>query len=319
MGVFGLKVVFLGSPEEVMEPLKAIISSTHDLVAVVSQPARPAGRKRKLLDPPIAEFAKQSGIKTLQPVKASDPEFLAELRELDCDVAITAAYGQILTDEFLAIPKRATINIHPSMLPAYRGATPVPAALLGGLTETGVSVLFTEKKLDAGNIIVQRTFQIPPEMKADVLTKALFQVGADLVLEAMTKLEDQSYLGEPQADNLATFCKKIKKNDGLCDWSLSAVEIERRFRAYFPWPGCFSFFSGQLIHLLDINASTEETDLAPGVFCFDKSADRQLRIGTGDGEIRVLVLKKAGGKPIDASSFWNGTKNLDGPYEFSNE
>jgi len=310
-----LNIVFLGSPAEVIEPLKAIMSSHHDLVAVVSQPARPAGRKRQLVDPPVAAFAKQSGIKTLQPSKASDPNFLNQFSALDCDVAITAAYGQILTEDFLAVPTRATINIHPSLLPAYRGATPVPAALLDGLSETGVSVLFTKKKLDAGNIICQESYKIPDAMKADELTATLFELSSTLVLDALTKLVDQTYQGDPQDDELATYCKKILKTDGVCDWSLSAVDIERRFKAYYPWPGCFSAFKEQTIQFLDLKTSQENRDLSPGSFVFDKALGK-IFVGTGRGTIELATLKKAGGKPMDAPSFWNGIKNIDGPHEF---
>ena len=149
-----MRIIFMGSPEEVIAPLKSLISlcegSEHELVAVVSQPAKPAGRKKKLTDPPLASFAKEAGLKVYQPVKARDPEFLNQLRDDQVDLIITATYGQILSEEFLSIPKRGTINIHPSLLPEYRGATPVQTALFDGLETTGVSILFTVRALDAG-------------------------------------------------------------------------------------------------------------------------------------------------------------------------
>jgi folate-dependent phosphoribosylglycinamide formyltransferase PurN len=159
-----MRLVYMGSPSEVIAPLESLIKhcqkSGDEVVAVVSQPAKPAGRKQTLTDPPVATFAKEQGLRCLQPIKASDPAFLEELKSLEVDVIITAAYGQILSNAFLAIPRRATINIHPSLLPAYRGAIPVPAALLDGLETTGVTVLFTVKALDAGNIILQKSFAI---------------------------------------------------------------------------------------------------------------------------------------------------------------
>lgn len=308
-----MRLIFLGSPESVLAPLRALIEQGaqhgHQLVGVVSQPAKPVGRKGVLTDPPIAAFAKAQHIPTLQPVKASDPDFLASLSALTPDVCITAAYGQILTDDFLKIPRRGTINIHPSLLPRYRGATPVPAALLDGLTESGVTILFTVRALDAGNIIVQERLAIAPEETAGELTTRFFMHGSAMLFAALDRLSEPMFTGEPQDDARITHCKKIKKNDGLIDWTRSAFEIVNRFRAFEPWPGSFTFQEGRR---LAVSAMTQELEpkasMPAGSVSYDK-AKAALRVGTGSAPVLISRLKPAGGKEIDAAAFWNGLKD----------
>ncbi len=311
-----MRLVYLGSPEEVIAPLKVLLADKdHEVVAVVSQPAKPMGRKSIPQDPPLAAFAKQEGLTVLQPEKASNPEFLATLKDLRPDVMITAAYGQILTDAFLAIPARGTINIHPSLLPVYRGATPVPAALLDGLMETGVTILFTVKKLDAGAIICQEKAAIEPDERADALTDRMFRLGGELLPKALDLLADKSFTGIQQDDAKVSLCRKIQKNDGQVLWTSSAKEIVNRFRAFHPWPGTFSFL-GELRVVLESMAMAQCANLQPGQFEFSKQ-EKVLFVGTGDGCIKVHSLKPAGSKSLDAASFWNGLKQRDGAVYFT--
>lgn len=244
-----MRLIFLGSPEAVLAPLETLQTQAkawgHELVGVVSQPARPTGRGQNLVDPPVALFAKANGIPVLQPEKASDPVFLQAFKDWSPDVAITAAYGQILSDAFLAIPKRATINIHPSLLPKYRGAIPVPAALMEGETTSGVTILFTVKKLDAGNLIVQAKTPIQPKETAGELTTRYFVLGATLLESALRKLADPSFAGDPQNEKLVTHCRKIEKQHGIIDWQLPAEDTFNRFRAFSPWPGSYTFLQGK--------------------------------------------------------------------------
>jgi methionyl-tRNA formyltransferase len=309
-----MKIIFMGSPEEVIYPLEAISKSPkHQLIAVVSQPSRPAGRGGKELDPPVAQWAKQNNVLCLQPPSAKADDFLEELRGLSPDVIVTAAYGQILSDEFLKIPRRATINIHPSKLPEYRGATPVPQALLNGHKSTALTILFTVKKLDAGNIILQKDFAIQPKETSGDLTKRLFLASSSMIIEAINLLEDPLFVGEPQNDQSATFCKKIAKESGEIDWSLPAESIFNRYRAHEPWPGTWSFLAGKRISITDM--SIEDSSIQaqskaplPGSIIFDK-AGRRLMVATSQGSLGILQLKPAGGKIMDAVSFWNGVKD----------
>ncbi len=313
----------MGSPQEVVAPLKELLAADGDfnLVAVVSQPARPVGRSGKLQDPPLAEFAKIHGILTLQPESARSPEFLDQLRALNVDVIVTAAYGQILSKKFLLIPKRATINIHPSLLPKYRGATPVPAALLQGEQKTGVSILFTVKELDAGPLICAEEFTIAPDETSGALTQRLFHLSGKLLLQALDELRDSQFSGQPQNDDAATYCGKIEKSDGAVQWGLPAAVTLNRYRAFHPWPGSYTFFNGKRVSLLDVQnvAALDPTVAAAlssavwssqeaGAFTFSKGA-KAIFVRCGEGFLAVTKLQSEGGKPVDAAAFWNGIKD----------
>jgi methionyl-tRNA formyltransferase len=310
------RIVFMGSPDEVVSPLKVldIEGPRHGLtlVAVVSQPARPVGRGSVLADPPVAVFAKRAGILCLQPESSKDPHFLEELRGLRPDIVVTAAYGQILSEEFLSIPRVATINIHPSRLPLYRGATPVPAALLDGLETTAVSILFTVKKLDAGNIILQKDFEVSPQETAGELTRRLFDASGPMLIDVLKNLAVNPGLrGEPQDDAKATFCRKIDKDMGAIRWYSAALQIVNRFRAFEPWPGTWSMFNDRRIAVtamkIHLGPNLKEK---PGEFYFDKPS-RALVARCGEGSVAILRLKPAGGKDMDAASFWNGVKDKE--------
>jgi methionyl-tRNA formyltransferase len=287
-------------------------SRKHSVVAVVSQPARKAGRGQSTIDPPLAGFAKQMGIATLQPESPRDPSFLSQLKDLEPDLAITASYGQILSDTFLAIPKRGTINIHPSLLPKYRGAIPVQAALMAGDTTTGVSILFTVKALDAGAIILQKPFVIDPNETAELLLTRLFQKSSPLLIKSLSLLEDPSFAGTPQDESLVTHCSKLEKSQGQIQWNHPAVQIFNLYRAFYPWPGVYSFFQGKRYQFTNMSLSSDkESDLNPGSFRFDKPS-KTLKIQTGQGTLEVLRIKPEGSKEIDALAFWNGLKHREG-------
>lgn len=305
----------MGSPEDVVAPLSQLHEKGPalglELVAVVSQPARPSGRGGKLADPPVAVFAKSKGVSCLQPESAKSAGFLEELRKIKPDVIVTAAYGQILSEEFLAIPQIGTINIHPSRLPEYRGATPVPAALLDGLQSTSVTILFTVKKLDAGNIILQKDFSIEPSETSGQLTARLFAASGEMLLEALTKLKKEpGFKGIPQEDAKATFCKKIDKDMGLIDWTLDAETLVNRFRAFEPWPGSWTSQADRRIAITDMGMAEtiQPSNGRPGEFKFDKPS-KSIVVSCGQGQVSVRRLKPAGAKDMDAPSFWNGLKD----------
>jgi len=310
-----MRLVFMGSPKEVIAPLDALCRHAaavgDELVTVVSQAARPVGRRLIETDPPVAQHAKAAGLKVLQPLKANDPDFLAALRALAPDVIITAAYGQILSEEFLTIPQRATINIHPSLLPAYRGATPVPAALLDGLNETGVSILFTVRAMDAGNLILQEAATVLEDETQEALTGRLFERGGSLLPRALELLRDQTFRGTPQDESQVTQCRKIKKEHGEIQWQRPAHEIKRRFQAYFPWPGSFTHCGGKKVTLMALKKWPRDTarpSLASGELSLAKAL-KGLAVGTGDGEpLLITRIKPEGGQEMEASAFWNGLK-----------
>lgn len=311
-----MRLVYLGSSQDSVYPLEYLIENSrdsgHEILAVVTQAPKVGGRGRQQnIESPLALFAKNNGIVCLQPEKASDPAFQSTLLSLAPDVMITCAYGQILNDNFLSIPKRATINIHPSLLPHYRGATPVQTALLDGLRETGVSILFTIKELDAGNIILQKRESIFPEENSGTLMARLFKLSGPLLLEALEKLKDTSFVGKAQDHSQVSLCKKIKKEDGLIIWNKDAKSILNQYRAYNPWPGCFTFFQKKRIIIEKLEIVKNLTKIgAPGFFSFSKE-EGSLIVSCLDKQIKIKELKPEGSRVLMASEFWNGIKNRE--------
>lgn len=303
-----MRIVFLGSPEYAVYPLKHLIEQgEYEVVGVVSQTPKKKGRGQKIFESPVTVYAREAGLKILTPEKASSEEFLEELKALEPDLCITCAYGKILTQKFLDIPKRGTINIHPSKLPQYRGAVPVPAALLDGLKEISVTILFTVKALDAGNIIVQDHFSIGEEERSSELLTRLFKASSRTLDKALKKLEDPDFEGESQDESVVTHCKKIAKDDGLVDWAMSSEEIVNRYRAFFPWPGSFTFFEGKRVLLEEVKKMTQEETqglLFSGQFIFSKES-KALFVKTGDHYLEVLKLKPEGKAILSAADFWN--------------
>lgn len=310
-----MRIIYMGSPLHSTYPLDELLrqGSSHgfEVVAVVSQPAKSLGRKSLLVDPPLAEFAKSKGILTLQPQKASELEFQSQLKNLAPDVIVTCAYGQILNTAFLAIPKRATINIHPSKLPQYRGAIPIQAVLLNGEESTAITILFTVLKLDAGAIISQEVVSIHRGETAQELSERLFKHCGPQLIQALKTIEDPTFVGTPQDETQVTLCKKISKDDGLVRWQSSSREIINKFCAYMPWPGSFTFFQKKRFILESMEANLETPIRhSPGEFYYDK-ANKFIEVASQDAYVRIVRLKPEGSKSLTAEQFWNGIKNRD--------
>ncbi len=317
-----MRLIYLGTPACAVFPLEDILAlapSHHcELVGVVSREAQLVGRgkKKNLQDPAVAHFAKNLAVPVLQPASARDPDFLEQLRALKPDLLITCAYGQILSDEFLAIPSRGTINIHPSLLPKFRGATPVQTALLQGEPYTGVTILFTVKQLDAGAIISQKIFPIAPGETAGELQDRLFKSLKPLLNDAFNKLRDPDFAGMPQDPSLVSLCRRIKKEFGQIEWSQAGETLINAYRAYAPWPGSFSFYQGKRVVFSQICSLPEEHSFPegqePGSFCFDQ-ASGLLVVQCGAGLVGVSSLQREGGSLASAGDFWHGLKSPSAP------
>jgi methionyl-tRNA formyltransferase len=319
-----MRILFLGSPEEVEAPLLKLheqgLQHGHELAGVITPPAKPFGRKLQLKDPPIAQISKLLGIKLHQTSNVNSKESITWIRDLGIDVAITAAFGQILSQEFLNIPRRAVINIHPSMLPHYRGATPVQSALLDQKSTTGVTILFTVKALDAGAIILQKSTTIQNEENAPLLVKRLFNMGADILFPALSLLEDPNFKGLEQQLDQVTHCTKIIKTDGLIDWNSKSEEIIAKFKAYYGWPGSYTFMDEKRIKITQMKMVSAKDDpmksshsidaednLKPSNFYYSSQL-RSIVVTTKNGIIAIEKLQPEGSQPMDAMAFWNGIK-----------
>ncbi len=305
-----MRVLFMGSPPEVItvvEKLQLLQQrGAITLIGVVSQ-LRRGQRGLREVESPVSLFAKAQRIACYQPQQASAPAFMAQLRALQPDVILTAAYGQILTAEFLAIPTRAVINIHPSLLPRWRGAAPVVAAVREGATASGVTICFTVREVDAGNIIVQQALALPAHTHHRDLTALLFRTGAELLPTTFKLLRDPDFHGTPQDPRQVSRCRKVGKKDGLVAWQSKASAIYQQFLACYGWPETFTFFQGRRVILKEMASPRPAT--APSTSCGAFTCERHTKslcVNTGGGMVVVTHLQLAGRRTADAWSFWHG-------------
>lgn len=303
-----IRTVFFGSPDFAVPTLDALIDSPYRPVAVVTQPDRGAGRGRKLRRPPIAEHAAAVGIAVLQPARLRDPEVVAELAGFAPDLQIVAAYGQLLPPAVLEAPRRGTLNVHASLLPRWRGASPVSAAIAAGDAETGATIMLVDETEDTGPILAQRTTPIGARETAGELSDRLARLGAELLLETIPGWLAGELAAQPQDAALATRARRVRKDAGRVDWALPAAQIARNVRAYTPWPGAFTELDGQRVRLAA--AAVVEGSGAPGeVVGVDQDV---IRVGTGEGVLAVERLQRAGKREMSAAEFARGAGNLLG-------
>jgi len=308
------KLVFMGTPDFAVSVLEALIGR-YEIAGVVTQPDRRAKRGRKLEASPVKMVALAHDLLVLQPLSLRHPDVVAELRALAPDVMVVAAYGHILRAEVLAIPSMGCLNVHASLLPRCRGAAPVSAAILAGNEETGVTIMLMDEGLDTGPILSQATCPISPQDTRESLRAKLAQLGADLMMDTLPRwlaAEDMANEIEPQPQDhgQATYCRIIAKEDGLIDWSRSAVEIWRRSRAYYPWPGAYTYWRGKLLKVLSVEvlplwSGGEE----PGRVM---ALDEGLAVATGAGALLLGEVQLAGKKALSAEAFARGQRDFVG-------
>jgi methionyl-tRNA formyltransferase len=303
-----MRIIYLGSPEVSVFPLEYLLkNSDHQIIAVISQPPQKKGRGLKLQQAPVAKYAISQNIKAFCPAKVSAPEFIKTLIQLKPDLCITCAYGQILSQSFLDIPKYGTINIHPSALPKYRGATPIQSALANGDEKTAISILFTIKKMDAGPIIIQKEQKIINTETTDILSTRLFKESGPLLSESIEKVQ-AGFAGIPQDEDNVTLCRKITKEQGKIFWNENSKKIINKYRAFTPWPGVFSFYQNKRIVFSDLTYDKtlpKSQDANPGDFYFDKQSEK-LIVTTNDATLQIGQIKKEGKSFCSAQDFYNG-------------
>jgi methionyl-tRNA formyltransferase len=307
-----LKVAFLGSPPFATPILAALLASRHRTVAVVTQPERAAGRGRRAAASPVVGLAEDARVPVLRPSSARDSQFKAELAALEPDVLLVASYGEILDEALLAIPRRVPLNVHGSLLPRWRGASPVQAAILAGDTHTGVSIQRVVRALDAGDVLLERETPIGAEETAGVLAARLAELGAEAALEALERVAAGQDHYRPQDPAGVTVCRKLRKADGWIDWSADPAAIERRVRAMQPWPGAWTHSqSGRRFELLDVHAVAEPPPGPPGCLDAEALAAGRLEVAAGAGRLAVKRLKTEGRSAMEVEAFLRGAR-LDG-------
>lgn len=299
-----MRIVFMGTPETAVPSVRRLVDDGHELVAVWTQPDKPAGRGKKLHQSPVKEFAIQHGLTVHQPQKIKTPEAKELFASHHADVAVVVAYGKILPQEFLDAPGLGCINVHFSLLPKYRGAAPVNWAIVNGEAETGVTTMRIVQELDAGPILLQSATKIEPEETAPELLSRLADVGSDLISQTLRDL----HRIEPkdQLDSAATFAPMLKREDGEIDWSLDAYAIARRVRGFQPWPHAFTQLGSQrLIIWSAVPEWIEQLRFTPGQV-IDAGHDR-LIVACGEGTaLRLLELQPQDSRRMPARDFLNG-------------
>lgn len=310
-----IKVIFFGTPEIACPTLLALTTSPLiEVIAVVSQPDKPRGRDLQLQSPPVKSLAQNRGIPVFQPAKARDPLFIEKLRQLQPDLMVVIAYGQILPQSILDIPHHGCLNIHTSLLPRHRGAAPIQWSILSGDAETGVTIMKMDAGLDTGPILSQKFIPIRPEDNSQTIHDQLAEAGADLLLETIPEYVQGKINPRPQPEG-ETYARKISKEDGLIDWTLPAITIWNKVRAFTPWPGAFTFLPRegrkQLLKIW-IAVPEGELPLPPGMVA---SADKSgLVVACGGGSLRIQRLQREGGRQINAQDFLSGNPLKPGTF-----
>jgi len=303
-----LRIVFFGTPDFAVPALQALHESRHPVVGVVTQPDRARGRGQHSQPGPVKQFAARHGLTIVQPERLRDEGFLETLRGLNTDLGVVAAYGRILTDAVLAIPRLGLINVHASLLPRYRGAAPIHRAVMAGETMTGVTIMRVVKALDAGPIVSSAVRPIGESETSAEVERDIARIGARVLVGAVDALAEGRALETPQHEAGATYAHKIDKTDGIIDWSRPAREIHNQIRGLHPWPHAYSDLQGERIILLrsEVERELPGARAAPGTI-LDAHAD-QFRVQTGDGVLRLLMLQREGRRPLTAHEFLAGRR-----------
>ncbi len=305
-------IVFMGTPEFAVPSLEGLVSSGHQVVAVYTQPDRPVGRGRSPAPSPVKKAALKLGLLIIQPTSLKSAEVVAQLADFQPDVIVVAAFGQILPRSVLNVPKYGCVNVHPSLLPKFRGASPVAAAILAGEESSGVSIMLMDEGLDTGPVLAQAVVPISPQDNTGSLTEKLSHIAARLLQETLPRWLSGEITPQPQNGAEATYSGQFTKDDGRIDWRSPAVDIWRRVRAFNPWPGCYTEWQGKQLKILEAVPLPGEGSLGIGkVISLDKK-DAAFGIGTGDGILGVLKVQLEGKKVMAASEFWRGQRDFIG-------
>ena len=304
-----MKIFFAGTPYIAVPALERL-NSEHEIVGVLTNPDRRSGRGREMSCSPVKLKAEELGLKIFQP-DFIDSAFIGEVQSLGAGLLAVVAYGKIFKKEFIDIFPHGGLNVHPSLLPRYRGASPIQSAMLSGEPETGISIQRLALKMDSGAILKQERYTYKGDETGESLTGYFAERGAELISEVVTELENGTAVDSEQDEADATYCSYITKEDGEINWNESAESIERRMRAFTPWPGIYTYYNGKKlnIHEADVYKSTVDSEAVPGqVIGIDKNSG--ILIKTIDGILSVRKLQLQSKKAMDWKSFLNGVKDF---------
>jgi methionyl-tRNA formyltransferase len=303
-------VVFFGTPQFAVPTLRRLLESSHSVAGVVTQPDRPRGRGQKVSYAPVKAVALEHGVPVFQPDRLKPPEVAETLRSWNADVAVVAAYGRIIPEHLLSIPRLGMVNVHASLLPKYRGAAPVHRAVMNGDTETGVTIMRVVKELDAGSMFAKVTRPIGQDETSDVVEGALAEMGAQLLLTVVDQLAAGTAHEESQDDSRATYAPRLTKEEGLIDWTQSAEQIHNHIRGLYPWPHAYTYLHGARLILLrstfvrrDRTSSHRIPDdiRIPGAIL--EVTSQTIHVATGDGELAITEIQPEGRRAMRVHDF----------------
>lgn len=307
-----MRIVFMGTPDFAVSPLEQLVQKSYQVVAVYTQPDRPAGRGRAPAPTPVKIVAQANKLKVVQPASFKEPGAIDQMAVLQPDVAVVAAYGLILPQSVLDMPKYGCINIHPSLLPKYRGASPVASAILAGDAVTGVTFMLLDAGMDTGPILVQEKVPISPQDTTGILTTRLSQVAARRLLDVLEQWVRGEIKPQPQNEAEATYSKRISKEDGEIDWRLSAVAVWRRVRAFQPWPGGYTFWQGKRLEIIEAWPLPPTPGVGVGQVVTLNRDGGAFGVGTGEGLLEVVRVQLEGKRAMTAAEFVRGYRQFIG-------
>lgn len=317
-----MRIVFLGTPRFAVPSLAALVEERFDVAAVYVQPDRPAGRGRKSTAPPVKEWAQAHGLPVCQPENANADSSLGHLREIGPDLFVVVAYGCILSPELLAVPRLGSINVHASLLPDYRGASPVACAILDGAQGTGVTTLWMDEGIDTGDLIYQRYLPIHPEESAGELAERLANLGASVLVDTVRAIERDTAPRVPQSREAGSYCRKLRKEHGIIDWMQDAERVARHVRAMTPWPGAHTVFEPSGDGGEDAEQSRPQAVIVERARVLDR-VDREVvpgvvlgaeHVGPSEGVVvacrrgalELVTVHPAGKRSMPARDWWHG-------------
>lgn len=312
----GIKnIIYCGTADFAIPPLKILIENNFNILLIITQIDQPKGRGMKLQPPPVKEFAIKNNLNYIQPENLKEPSFLEKIKQLQPELIIVSAYGKILPSELLNLPKYGCINIHASLLPKYRGAAPIQAAILNGDSSTGISIMKMNEKMDEGDIIMQEEIKLTGKETAPILSNQLSELGAILLLKAIELISKNKVQYLPQDHSKATYARKIKKEDGKIDWNYTAHYIERMIRAYQPWPSAYCYYKGKVLKIFDADCKNfiNSKEYLPSQIIDIQKDNFTVLCGSNT----ALIIKKIqyeSGKILEARNFLAGHKLNIGDY-----
>jgi len=303
-----LSIIFAGTPDFSVPPLQALLNSEHKVIAVYTQPDRPAGRGKKIHQSPVKALAVDNNIPVYQPVTLKDSEQQEILRELNADIMIVVAYGLLLPVAVLEAPLLGCLNIHASLLPRWRGAAPIQRAIEAGDEKSGVTIMQMAEGLDTGDMLSKTECDISATDTAQSLHDRLSQLGSECLLTTLNELQAGSITPEPQDDALATYAHKLTKEEAQIDWQEAASHIARRVRAFNPWPVCFTLLDGKAFRIWQADALTTSADAEPG--CIIQASADGIDVATANGILRILEIQPPGKRRMQVGDFLNARQDF---------